>query len=161
MLNGSMSWRKGESWSLEGTRTAGIERALLCHVAPANRRAGNELRSSAKARKYTALSVPTQRESIEDTNAALFSKTVSGFIHSVSSCSSGAIPCWAWGNDGHRFITGEALTLLPDPIRPFFERHRAFVVEHSIDPDLWRLAGFDGGDDSPFSRFGRLWQLPF
>jgi len=51
-------------------------------------------------------------------------------------------PLLGWGNDGHRFITGEALTLLPAPIRPFFERHRAFVVEHSIDPDLWRLAGF-------------------
>jgi hypothetical protein len=47
-----------------------------------------------------------------------------------------------WGNDGHRFITGEALNLVPSPIRFFFEKHRTFVVEHSIDPDLWRTAGF-------------------
>ena len=51
-------------------------------------------------------------------------------------------PLLAWGNDGHRFITGEALDFLPAQIRPFFEKHRAFVVEHSIDPDLWRIAGF-------------------
>ena len=55
----------------------------------------------------------------------------------------GEKPLLAWGNDGHRFITQEALGLLPRAIRPFFERHRAFVVEHSIDPDLWRIAGFE------------------
>jgi hypothetical protein len=51
-------------------------------------------------------------------------------------------PLLAWGNDGHRFITQEALGLLPSAIRPFFERHQSFVIEHSIDPDLWRSAGF-------------------
>jgi hypothetical protein len=51
-------------------------------------------------------------------------------------------PLLAWGNDGHRFITQEALNLLPSAIQPFFEKHRAFVIEHSIDPDLWRNAGF-------------------
>jgi hypothetical protein len=48
----------------------------------------------------------------------------------------------AWGFDVHRFITERAIGQLPDDIRPFYEKHRAFVVEHSIDPDLWRSAGF-------------------
>jgi hypothetical protein len=48
----------------------------------------------------------------------------------------------AWGLDVHRFITGRALDLLPPAIRPFFQKHRNFVVEHSVDPDLWRNVGF-------------------
>jgi hypothetical protein len=47
-----------------------------------------------------------------------------------------------WGFDVHRLVTDGAIDLLPEPIRPFFDTHRAFVVEHSIDPDLWRSAGF-------------------
>ena len=53
----------------------------------------------------------------------------------------------AWGFDAHRFITDRAIDLLPDPIRPFFQKHRAFIVERSIDPDLWRTAGWD--DEPP------------
>lgn len=49
----------------------------------------------------------------------------------------------AWGFDIHRFITEQAIGQLPPEIRPFFEKHRAFVIEHSVDPDLWRLAGFE------------------
>ncbi len=52
-------------------------------------------------------------------------------------------PVAAWGFDVHRFITGRAIDRLPDEIRPFFELHRTFLVEHSIDPDLWRTAGFE------------------
>jgi len=51
-------------------------------------------------------------------------------------------PGWAWGFEVHRFITARALDVLPGDLRPFFDRQRGFVVEHSIDPDLWRLAGF-------------------
>lgn len=49
----------------------------------------------------------------------------------------------AWGFEVHRFITDRALDLLPEPIRPFFQKHRAFIVERSVDPDLWRTAGWD------------------
>ena len=48
----------------------------------------------------------------------------------------------AWSFDVHRFLTGRAIQLLPGELRPFFEKHRAMIVEHSIDPDLWRNAGF-------------------
>ena len=44
----------------------------------------------------------------------------------------------AWGYDAHKFIVDRAIALLPDPLRPLFEANRAIVVEHSIDPDLWR-----------------------
>ena len=44
----------------------------------------------------------------------------------------------AWGYDAHKFIVDRAISLLPDAVRPLFEANRTIVVEHSIDPDLWR-----------------------
>jgi hypothetical protein len=49
----------------------------------------------------------------------------------------------AWGFEVHRFITDRAIDRLPDQIRPFFQKHRAFIVERSVDPDLWRNAGWE------------------
>jgi hypothetical protein len=51
-------------------------------------------------------------------------------------------PAAAWGLEVHKFITARAIALLPAEIRPFFEKYTTTVVEHSIDPDLWRTAGF-------------------
>jgi len=48
----------------------------------------------------------------------------------------------AWGFAAHRFIAEKAIDLLPAEIRPFFQKHRGFIVEHAIDPDLWRTAGW-------------------
>ncbi len=48
----------------------------------------------------------------------------------------------AWGFDAHRFITEQAIALLPPELKPFYETRKAFIVERSIDPDLWRSAGF-------------------
>jgi hypothetical protein len=45
----------------------------------------------------------------------------------------------AWGLDIHRRITALALDGLPAPLRQFYARERAFVVEHSVDPDMWRV----------------------
>jgi hypothetical protein len=53
-----------------------------------------------------------------------------------------AAPAAAWGTEVHKFITARAIALLPPEIRPFFEKYATTVVEHSIDPDLWRTAGF-------------------
>lgn len=47
-------------------------------------------------------------------------------------------PLHAWGYDAHKFIVDRAISLLPDEVRPLFDANRAVVVEHSIDPDLWR-----------------------
>jgi hypothetical protein len=48
----------------------------------------------------------------------------------------------AWGFEAHRLIANRAIDLLPATIRPFFVKHRAFITEHAIDPDLWRTAGW-------------------
>lgn len=45
----------------------------------------------------------------------------------------------AWGLDVHRLVTGRALDGLPAPLRQFYAGRRAFVVEHSVEPDLWRV----------------------
>jgi len=52
-----------------------------------------------------------------------------------------------WGFEAHQFVMSRAIDQLPPEIRPFFEANRAFLVEHTIDPDLWRLAGFT--EESP------------
>lgn len=48
----------------------------------------------------------------------------------------------AWGFNGHKFITERAIDLLPAELRPFFQKFRTTVVEHSIDPDTYRTMGF-------------------
>src|SRR5262249_11517097 len=48
----------------------------------------------------------------------------------------------AWGFETHKYIMSRAIDVLPAAIRPFFQANRTFVVEHCVDPDLWRVAGF-------------------
>ncbi|MGE3275302.1 MAG: hypothetical protein AB7O67_09335 [Vicinamibacterales bacterium] len=50
---------------------------------------------------------------------------------------------FAWGFTAHRFITEQMIALLPAELRPFFESRRAFIIERSVDPDLWRTAGWE------------------
>lgn len=52
------------------------------------------------------------------------------------------VPAQAWGFEAHRLITERAIDRLPQEIRPVFDQQKTFVVEHSVDPDLWRSAGF-------------------
>ncbi len=59
-------------------------------------------------------------------------------------------PAAAWGFEPHRFIMDRAIALLPQELRPLFERHRAMVVERAIDPDTWRTAGFDAEPKNHF-----------
>jgi len=59
-------------------------------------------------------------------------------------------PAGAWGFEAHRFIMDRAIALLPEPLRPLFEKNRALLVERSIDPDTWRTAGFT---DEPPNHF--------
>jgi hypothetical protein len=56
-------------------------------------------------------------------------------------------PAGAWGFEAHKFITAHAIPLLPAEIRPFFEKYQTTIVEHSVDPDLWRTVGWL--DESP------------
>jgi hypothetical protein len=49
----------------------------------------------------------------------------------------------AWGFEVHKYIMARAIPLLPAEIRPFFEAYQTTIVEHAIDPDLWRTAGWE------------------
>ena len=48
----------------------------------------------------------------------------------------------AWGMEVHKFIMARAIPLLPPEIRPFFQKYEPSIVEHAIDPDLWRTVGW-------------------
>lgn len=48
----------------------------------------------------------------------------------------------AWGFNGHKFITDKAIDQLPPELKPFFQKFRTAVVEHSIDPDTYRTMGW-------------------
>ncbi len=67
----------------------------------------------------------------------------------------------AWGFEAHQFIVARALDLLPEPLRPFFEANRAFIVERAIDPDLWRGAGFTEEPPNHFLDFDAYGKYPF
>ena len=53
----------------------------------------------------------------------------------------------AWGFEAHKYIMERAIGLLPPEIRPFFEQHASMLVERSIDPDTWQVAGFNDEED--------------
>src|SRR6187549_326906 len=57
----------------------------------------------------------------------------------------------AWGMEVHRLITARALDGMPPELKPFFAVERAFIIEHSVDPDLWRVMDLRGerGDEPP------------
>lgn len=56
----------------------------------------------------------------------------------------------AWGFDVHRYITNAAMDHVPEQIRPYFQKHRAFIAEHSIDPDLMRTYGVESEPPNHF-----------
>jgi hypothetical protein len=67
----------------------------------------------------------------------------------------------AWGFEAHKFIVSKAIDILPAPLRPFFDANRAFIVERSIDPDLWRVAGFTEEPPNHFLDFDAYGTFPF
>src|SRR6266496_5383671 len=62
-------------------------------------------------------------------------------------------PASAWGYVAHRLITNRAIDLLPAELKPFFTKYRDEIVARSIDPDLWRTAGWED-DPHHFVNFG-------
>jgi hypothetical protein len=62
-------------------------------------------------------------------------------------------PSLAWGADAHRYIMAHAIDRLPPELRPFFDAHKAEVVVRIIDPDLWRVVGWEE-DQNHFVNFG-------
>lgn len=67
----------------------------------------------------------------------------------------------AWGFEAHRFIMDRAIDLLPPEIRPAFAVDRAFLLAHTIDPDLWRTAGFREEDPRHFLNLDAYGDFPF
>ena len=61
------------------------------------------------------------------------------------------VPLGAWGMEVHKDITRRALDALPAELKPFFDVQREFIIEHSADPDLWRIVNLRGdrGDEEP------------
>lgn len=49
----------------------------------------------------------------------------------------------AWGFEAHKFIVDRMVELLPPELKPLFEKRRAFIMERSVDPDMWRTVGWD------------------
>ncbi|MGZ8255987.1 MAG: hypothetical protein ACXWVT_14120 [Burkholderiaceae bacterium] len=49
----------------------------------------------------------------------------------------------AWGFEAHKFIADRMIELLPPELKPLFEERRPFIVERSVDPDLWRNVGWE------------------
>jgi hypothetical protein len=70
-------------------------------------------------------------------------------------------PAEAWGFEVHRFIVDRAIGLLPEEIRPFFEKFRGAIVEHAIDPDLWRTAGWEEEPPRHFTDLDAYGPHPF
>ena len=67
----------------------------------------------------------------------------------------------AWGFDAHRFIVSRAIDILPEALRAFYQADRAFIIERAIDPDLWRLAGFEAEPPNHFLDFDAYGPYPF
>lgn len=67
----------------------------------------------------------------------------------------------AWGFDIHRYITNAAMDQVPEAIRPYFQKHRAFITEHSIDPDLMRTYGVETEDPNHFLDMDAIAPDPF
>ena len=67
----------------------------------------------------------------------------------------------AWGFNGHRFITDKAIDQLPPELRPFFEKFRVTIVEHSIDPDTYRTMGWSEEPPRHFLDMDNWGPFPF
>lgn len=67
----------------------------------------------------------------------------------------------AWGFDVHRYITNAAMDQVPAEIRPYFQKHRAFITEHSIDPDLMRTYGVETEEPNHFLDMDGIAPDPF
>src|SRR6186713_2221994 len=59
----------------------------------------------------------------------------------------------AWGFEAHKFIADRMIALLPPELKPLFEKRRDFIVERSIDPDLWRNVGWEEEPPNHFLDF--------
>ena len=52
-------------------------------------------------------------------------------------------PAFPWGFTAHRLVNEKAIETLPEPLLSFFRRNADYVIEHAVDPDLWRAVNQD------------------
>ena len=71
-------------------------------------------------------------------------------------------PAAAWGTAAHRHIMARAIELLPAELKTFFLQHKDEMVLRVIDPDLFRVLGWED-DPNHFVNFGakELGDYPF
>jgi len=67
----------------------------------------------------------------------------------------------AWGVNGHKLIADRAVDLLPPEIRPFFQKNRVTIAEHSIDPDTYRFLGWTDEPPRHFLDMDSYGPFPF
>jgi hypothetical protein len=70
-------------------------------------------------------------------------------------------PAAAWGFEAHKFITEQMIGLLPAELRPVFERQQARLIERCVDPDLWRVVGWELEDPNHFVDLDYFGEYPF
>jgi hypothetical protein len=70
-------------------------------------------------------------------------------------------PAHAWGFEAHKLIADRFISLLPPQLKPLFERRKAFIVERSVDPDLWRTVGFESEPPNHFVDLDFYGKYPF
>ena len=70
-------------------------------------------------------------------------------------------PASAWGFEAHKFIAEQMIAFLPTELKPLFERRKAFIIERSIDPDLWRTVGWEAEAPNHFLDFDYFGKYPF
>jgi hypothetical protein len=70
-------------------------------------------------------------------------------------------PAGAWGFEAHKYIMERAIPLLPAELRPFFLKYQVSLVEHAIDPDLWRTAGWEAETPRHFVDMDAYGPYPF
>lgn len=68
---------------------------------------------------------------------------------------------FAWGFAAHRFVNGRAIDTVPEPLRALLAANRRYLVEHAIDPDLWRNAGQSGEDPNHYLDMDAFGAYPF
>jgi hypothetical protein len=71
-------------------------------------------------------------------------------ILAIVLCLAVPAPSLAWGFAAHKAIADRAIALLPPALRALFETSRATFVERSVDPDMWRTAGFESEPPNHF-----------
>ncbi|HYU77955.1 MAG TPA: hypothetical protein VEK56_03160 [Vicinamibacterales bacterium] len=70
-------------------------------------------------------------------------------------------PATAWGFEAHKAIAEHFIALLPSELRPLFEARKAFIVERSIDPDVWRTVGWESEPPHHFVDIDFYGKFPF